>query len=141
MTVILGLIGLAVGGSLGGFGGAIALCIAGVMLGNWINRGDEARKARRSGPASTNGDGSAPHQPFNDFDSLREEVIALRRRVAGLEARLPGGKPAEPAPAPEPMPVAAPAAPIAEEEEMPAPMLTAKGEPLAAPVAPPPPEP
>lgn len=138
MALILGLVGLVFGGMLGDFWGAAALCIAGALLGNWITRSDEARKARRTGQPEPAGTASASNRLFDDFDSLREEVLALRRRVAGLEAGLPGAKQVEftPESAAARTPPAASRAPVVEPAELAAPVLSAKGEILGSATAP-----
>src|SRR6185503_4904034 len=152
MAFVLGLVGLLVGGMLGNFWGAAALGTAGVLLGNWINSNDERRRQQRAGTHAQ------PHAP-NDIDSLREEVLALRRRVERLESGQPAAKapaddlraavarvadaaPAATAPAraaSAPAPAAAPPARVVVPEKPPAPALSAKGEiltPAAAPSAP-----
>ena len=152
MAFVLGLVGLLVGGMLGNFWGAAALGTAGVLLGNWINSNDERRRQQRAGTHAQ------PHAP-DDIDSLREEVLALRRRVERLESGQPAAKapaddlraavarvadaaPAATAPAraaSAPAPAAAPPARVVVPEKPPAPALSAKGEiltPAAAPSAP-----
>src|SRR5688572_9499258 len=90
MPFILGFVGLVLGALFGKFWGAVVLCGAGVWLGIWINRND-ADRARRRGDAAP----AAPRPlaapsdrpPLDDFDALRDEVLALRRRVDHLEGR------------------------------------------------------
>ncbi|HVP09505.1 MAG TPA: DUF2339 domain-containing protein [Burkholderiales bacterium] len=110
MPVILGLVGVFWGAVLFNFWAAALLGAAGVWLGIWINRNDAERKRRREAATSSGTAISAPalaaggEPQLEDFASLREEVLALRRRVEQLEA---GGAIERPAPAsPRPQPAA-----------------------------------
>ena len=150
MRFILGLVGLLFGAMLGGIWVAVILCAAGVWLGAWINRND-AKRAQQSTDASavTEAPRALPAQadrpPLDDFDSLREEVLALRRRVDHLESRAGVAPLTAPAPAPQPVarPAAVPApeihsAPIMERvEPTPAPAFAAASAAPDASLAPP----
>ena len=105
MPFVLGLVGLLVGALLFGFPGAVIFGGAGIWLGVWINRGDAERKRRREAAAGESPSAAAPadRPPLDDFDSLREEVLSLRRRVERLEAGHPVERSAEAAPRPEPV--------------------------------------
>src|SRR5258706_3664655 len=132
MPFILGFVGLLFGAMLGGWWGALLLCGAGAWLGNWINRNDESRRERETGaPPQVHAPDDAT-RPFDDFDSLRAEVMALRRRVERLESGRPVAKAAEappqveeitatPAPAPT---ISAPAPIPTPEKQEPAPVPT-----------------
>ena len=92
MPYILGVVGLIWGAILGSVWAAAALCAIGAWVGVLINRGDERRKRERA--PSEVGTRDAPPQagarpPLDDFASLREEVLALRRRVERLEEGRP----------------------------------------------------
>ena len=145
MAFILGFIGLLLGASLGGFWGAVFLCVAGALIGKWIVRNDEASKLESlAREQQSSPEAPIPHPearpPFDDFDSLREEVLALRRRVEHLEAAAKTGARtgSEPAPAPAPAPVpreVARAASVTVPEVRSAPVVppAAKPEPVPAP--------
>ena len=91
MNIFLGVVGLVFGAMIGDFWGALILGAIGVWLGNWIRRNDEARKARRSGEQEETGAGTGAARLFDDFDSLRAEVLLLRRRCSPCAAT--GGRP------------------------------------------------
>ena len=125
MPFILGIVGLVWGVILGSFWFGVLLCAGGVWVGVLINRSDERRKrqhaaphmAADTAPASTQAPAADARPPLDDFDSLREEVLALRKRVERLEAgavtapaapaiAIPPAQPVDVAPArPEAMPV------------------------------------
>ena len=147
MAFILGFIGLLLGASLGGFWGAVILCVAGALIGKWIVRNDEASKLeslareQQSGAAAPMREPTA-RSPFDDFDSLRDEVLALRRRVEHLEAVAKTGVRTESEPAPvlrefaRAASVAAPelkSAPVVPPVPKPEPVPPPKVEPVAAP--------
>ena len=144
MAWILGLVGLVFGGMLGGFWGAAVLCAAGAWLGNWINRNDGDRSRQDAAdptpppPAQAAGD----RPPLDDFDSLREEVLALRKRVDLLEKRRSVPEPVAEAPAPR-QAVRAAAVPVQEINSAPLTPPTAAPvvAPTPAPVPPPSPAP
>ena len=147
MAFILGFIGLLLGASLGGFWGAVILCVAGALIGKWIVRNDEASKLeslareQQSGAAAPMREPTA-RSPFDDFDSLRDEVLALRRRVEHLEAVAKTCVRTESEPAPvlrefaRAASVAAPelkSAPVVPPVPKPEPVPPPKVEPVAAP--------
>lgn len=89
MQFILGIVGVVVGAMIGNFWGAVILGAAGFWLGNWINRNDETRRRKRAAaePASDPVRPVTEASPqLDDFESLRKEVLALRRRVEWLES-------------------------------------------------------
>ena len=104
MAFILGFIGLALGAMMGGIWGAIILGAAGAWLGRWISRNDE-EATRRSLAAAPESQPAAPAKedrpPLDDFNSLREEVLSLRRRVEHLEIRQHAAKAPEETPKPK----------------------------------------
>jgi hypothetical protein len=156
MAWFLGILGLIFGATIGGAWGAIILCIAGIWIGKWINRNDEERIREHAAafppsPAPTKADDG---QPLDDFDSLREEVLSLRRRVEQLEVRFKAERVQEDArtvpvivraaavPVPEiksaPMtppatPPVTPAAPVTPSVSAPAPAVTPTPVPPPAP--------
>jgi uncharacterized membrane protein len=142
MHIVLGLVGLCLGAAIGGFGGAAFFCLAGVLLGVWIKRDDKTKRLGDASDSQSVSQRAAASEGLQDFESLRAEVLELRRRVARLES----GARAAPIVPPAPVSGAAPArAPeqvrvpevvrAPEPEPDPVPVLTAKGEILGAPRA------
>src|SRR5260221_4719501 len=132
MPFILGFVGLLFGPMLGGWWGALLLCGAGAWLGNWINRNDESRRERETGaPPQVHAPDDAT-RPFDDFDSLRAEVVSLRRRVERLESGRPAAKAAESAPHAEEVVAPTLPAPLAPSMPTPAPVPTPEPAPVAA---------
>jgi uncharacterized membrane protein len=104
--IILGLLGALYGYAIWSIWGAILFGLAGFWLGSLFKRKDDGVQAR---------DGAAPGShakpgptPLGDFESLRDEVIALRRRVERLE----GGLSKTPAATPADMAALLPEAPV-----------------------------
>src|SRR6185436_12075276 len=120
MPFILGIVGLLFGALFGGWWGAILLCAAGAWLGVWINRNDETRKGRQLAPPAQIHSPQDAARPFDDFDSLRNEVMSLRRRVEHLESGRPAAKAVE-------------AAPLAQEIVAPPPLVMPTPVPTPAP--------
>jgi uncharacterized membrane protein len=100
--VILGLLGVLYGASLWGAWGAILCGLAGFWLGHLFKSKDKSGEALNA--AGRTGSGTQDRPPLRDFNSLREELLALRRRVELLEKR--HGIPESASAAPAPMPVA-----------------------------------
>lgn len=107
--IVLGVLGALYGSAVWGIWGAILFGLAGFWIGSLFKRKDESGKA---GDGTASGSHAKRGQaPLDDFESLREEVLALRRRVERLEGGLPtaqaDGRADVPVPTPEaPMPVA-----------------------------------
>jgi uncharacterized membrane protein len=110
MPYILGIVGLAWGALIGSFWAAAALCAVGAWVGILIQRGDERRKRERGGGQPEQHAAVAQQRArpeLEDFDSLRAEVLALRKRVeaienAGVIARPVASQAARPAQATQP---------------------------------------
>ena len=100
----------------GAIWGAILFGLAGVWLGSLFNRKDDGGEVRdgRGPPVPRR----AGRPPLDDFDSLREEVLSLRRRVELLEKRRSVPEPAAEAPAPREA-VRAAAVPVQEIKSAP----------------------
>src|SRR5574341_383518 len=98
MAIVFGILGLLIGAAAGGVWGAIAFAIAGAWLGHWVRKQNAPEK---------------PAQGVND------QLNALVRRIASLEAQFarfsgagaeaaPPPSPLTPKPAPQPAPDRAP---------------------------------
>lgn len=100
MKFLFGFLGLVFGAAMGGLWGAALLCAAGIWFGHWLAKpiGNEAREGTGDGGAGAAAPAAAAARaPLDSFDELRAEVLALRERVARLEAGLPAAPKAEPA--------------------------------------------
>jgi uncharacterized membrane protein len=135
MWFIFGMLGLMFGAGIGGFWGAIILGGAGVWFGRYIKRANrELNENTAPPPVSFE---TRAETELQDFDSLRTEVLNLRRRIEQLEkAKLAVATPVAPVPA-----VVAPAPNVPAAPPAPEPVLAARAaapEIHSAPVAPPP---
>lgn len=111
--IILGLLGVLYGASIWGVWGAIVCGVAGFWVGSLFKSKDASAQARNAAAPPTPAAQGRP--PLGDFESLREEVLALRRRVERLEGGLPSAQADGPAGVPVPTPEAPmPVAPAAE---------------------------
>lgn len=105
--IILGLLGVLYGAAVWGVWGAILFGLAGFWLGSLFKSKDDGSESRD--PIAPTAAVGQDRPPLDDFNSLREEVLALRRRVERLEF----GRPVASAEAVAAL-VQAPVAPAAE---------------------------